>query len=194
MKRYSVQSARRSELEAVYKIIANQNNIDYGSALITPDDLDKKWQELNLGNDTCVAYANHEVEGYAELSEGDWASIYLADRSNVDLAFQLLLILEGKITSQNKGKANLFTRISEKNNTLLQLFASNGYRSNLSFQIMEMTLDKTPPMPEWPSGISVRTFIRDQDEEATYHVDEEAAEDKGYHDPLSYEDWSKRMR
>src|SRR6185369_16064125 len=97
--------------------------IDYGNALITQTDLEKKWQELNLGNDTCIAYLNHEVQGYAELVESDWANIYLADHTNVDLAFHLLMILEGKVTSQNKGQANLFTRISEKNNTLLQLFA-----------------------------------------------------------------------
>jgi mycothiol synthase len=194
MKRYSVQSARPSDLEVVYKIIANQNTIDYGSALVTPDDLQKKWQNLNLVNDTCIAYSNNEVEGYAELLEGDWANIYLADHNNVDLAFHLLMILEGKVTSQNKGKVNLFTRISEKNNTLLQLYASNGYHSNLSFLIMEITLSEPPPAPEWPSGISVRTFTRNQDEEAAYRTDEEAAQDKGYHDPLSYEDWAKRMR
>ncbi len=193
MKRYSVQSAKPSDLEAVYKIIANQNTLDYGSALITLDDLQKKWQEINLGNDTCIAYANREVQGYAELTDGDWATIYLADRGNVDLAFHLLMILEGKVTSQHKGKVNLFTRISEKNNTLLRLFASNGYRSNLSFLIMETVLTEAPPAPEWPSGISVRTFTRNQDEEATYRADEEAAEDKGYHNPLSYEAWVKRM-
>lgn len=39
----------------------------------------------------------------------------------------------------------------------------------------------------------MRTFVRGQDEQATYQADEEAAEDKGYHDPLSYEGWVKRM-
>jgi len=40
----------------------------------------------------------------------------------------------------------------------------------------------------------VRPFVLGQDEQATYQADEEAAEDKGYHQPLSYEDWIKRMR
>jgi GNAT superfamily N-acetyltransferase len=194
MKRYSVQAAKPGDLEAVYKIIANQNTMDYGSALVTLEDLQKKWQELNLGNDTCVAYVNNELAGYAELLEGDSPYIYLADRSNVDLAFHLLMILEGKVTSQKKGKVNLFTRVSEKNNTLLQLFASNGYRSNLSFLIMEGVLDEPPPMPEWPEGISVRTFTKNKDEQATYQADEEAAQDQGHHRPLSYEAWVKRMR
>jgi mycothiol synthase len=32
-----------------------------------------------------------------------------------------------------------------------------------------------------------------QDERVTYETDEEAAKDKGYHTPLSYEDWATRM-
>jgi ribosomal protein S18 acetylase RimI-like enzyme len=194
MKHYSVRPPRISDLESVYAIIAQQNTIDYGSAVITLDELRKRWQEINLQNDACIAYLENEPVGYAELLDGDSPYIYLADRLNVDLAFQLLMILEGKVTSQKKEKVDLFTRVSEKNRTLLQLFASNGYHSTLSFLIMEMTLHEPPPAPQWPDGISVRTFIRGQDEQATYRADEEAAQDKGYHDPLSYEGWVKRMR
>ena len=39
----------------------------------------------------------------------------------------------------------------------------------------------------------MRSFVPNQDEQATYQADEEAAEDKGYHHPLSYEKWAKRM-
>ncbi len=58
---------------------------------------------------------------------------------------------------------------------------------------MELRSDKPPALPEWARGISVRTFIVGQDEQATYHTDEEAAKDKGYHNPLNYEEWVKRM-
>ena len=194
MKQYSVRPPKISDLESVYELIAQQNMLDYGSAMITVDDLRKKWEGLNLEDDACIAYLGHELAGYAELLEGDSPYIYIADRLNVDLAFQLLMILESKVISQKKGRVNLFTRVSEKNRTLLQLFASNGYHSNLSFQIMAVTLAEPPPPPLWPEGISVRTFAKGQDEQATYQADEEAAQDKGYHDPLRYEDWVKRMR
>ena len=193
MKHYSVRPPRISDLESVHAIIAQQNTFDYGSALITLDDLRKKWQEINLEEDACIAYLGNEPVGYAELLEGDSPNIYLADRLNVDLAFQLLMILEGRVATLKKGKVNLVTRVSEKNRTLLQLFASNGYHSTLTFQIMEVLLDTLPPAPEWPEGISARRFAMGQDEEVTYRADEEAGHDKGYHDPLSYEGWMKRM-
>jgi mycothiol synthase len=194
MNKYSVRPARFSDLEAVHELIAQQNVSDYGNAMRTVADLQKSWQDIDLENDTCTAFAEGRLAGYAELLDNDSPFIYLADRGNVDLAFQLLTILEHKAADRKKGTVNLFTRVSEKNNTLLQLFASNGYKSNLSFQIMELVMQEMPPAAQWAEGISVRTFIKGQDEQVTYQTDEEAAKDKGYHDPLSYEAWVKRMK
>jgi len=194
MNKYSVRPARFSDLDAVHELIAQQNVSDYGNAMRTVADLQKSWQDIDLENDTCTAFAEGRLAGYAELLDNDSPFIYLADRGNVDLAFQLLTILEHKAADRKKGTVNLFTRVSEKNNTLLQLFASNGYKSNLSFQIMELVMQEMPPAAQWAEGISVRTFIKGQDEQVTYQTDEEAAKDKGYHDPLSYEAWVKRMK
>jgi len=194
MNKYSVRPARLSDLEAVHELIAQQNVSDYGNMMRTAADLQKRWQEIDLENDTCTAFKEGRLAGYAELLDNDSPFIYLADRGNVDLAFQLLTILEHKAADRKQGTVNLFTRVSEKNNTLLQLFASNGYKSNLSFQIMELVMQEMPPAAQWPEGISARTFIKGQDEQVTYQTDEEAAKDKGYHDPLSYEAWVKRMK
>jgi len=193
MKKYSVRPALLHDIEAVHDIIATQNVIDYGEELTTIDGLKKTWENLDLETATCTAYADGKLAGYAVLLEGDSPYIYLADRGNVDLAFQLLTILEEKAVTHKTEKVKLFTKISERNNTLLQLFASNGYKSNLSFMIMELVMDEPPAIPQWPEGIAVRPFIKGQDEQETYQTDEEAAEDKGYHNPLSYEDWVKRM-
>jgi len=195
MKKYSVRPARPSDLEAVHEIIAQQNTIDFGSELRTLANLQKLWESIDLENDTCTAFADGKLAGYAELRDNDSPFIFLAERNNVDLAFQLLTILEEKAATRKKDQetVNLFTQISEKNNTLLQLFASNGYRSNLSFLVMQLVLNEPPASPQWPPGITVRPFVKNQDEQVTYQTDEEASKDKGYHDPLSYEGWVKRM-
>lgn len=192
MKKYSVRSARSSDIEAVHEIIARQNIADYGIAQ-TLADLQKAWQNIDLQNDTCVAFTDGTLAGYAELLDNDSPFIYLADRNNIDLAYQLLTILEDKAVSRKQETVNLFTRVSEKNSTLLQLFAANGYKSNLTFLVMELMLNEPPASAQWPLGITVRPFVKDQDEQATYQTDEEASKDKGYHEPLSYEGWVKRM-
>jgi GNAT superfamily N-acetyltransferase len=193
MKKYSVRPARSSDIEAVHEIMAKQNAADYGDALPILDDLQKAWQSIELDNDTCAAFADGKLAGYAELLESDSPFIYLAERNNVDLAYQLLTILEDKAVSRKKESVNLFTRISEKNNTLLQLFAANGYKSGLSFLIMELVLNEAPASVQLPVGITIRPFVKGQDERVTYQIDEEASKDKGYHEPLTYEGWVKRM-
>ena len=193
MKKYSVRPARSSDIEAVHEIITRQNVADYGEALPTLNDLQKTWQTIDLENDTCTAFADGKLAGYAVLLDNDSPFIYLAERNNVDLAYQLLTILEDKAISRKKDAVILFTRVSEKNTALLQLFAANGYSSKLSFLIMEIVLHETPAVAQWSSGITVRPFVKDQDEQVTYQTDEEASKDKGYHEPLTYEDWVKRM-
>jgi GNAT superfamily N-acetyltransferase len=194
MKKYFVRPARPDDLEAVYELVAKQNIADYGDALKTPADLQKLWENTNLETDTCTAHAEGHLAGYAELRDGDSPYIYLAERGNVDLAFQLLTILEDKALTHKTEKVKLFTKISEKNNTLLQLFASNGYKSDLSFLMMELEMEVPPPAPDQVEGIMIRPYIPGQDEQATYLADEEAGQDKGYHTPLTYEEWAKRMR
>jgi mycothiol synthase len=192
MNKYSVRSARLSDLNAVHEIVANQTLHDFGSPRSVAD-IKQAWQTMDLDEDTCAAFANGKMAGYAELLDNDSPFIYLAELNNVDLAFHLLTILEEKAILRNKGSVNLFSRISAKNKTLADLFAAKGYKSNLSFLIMELALEEMPVEAHWPEGISVRPFTRNQDELATYNTDEEASKDKGYHDPLSYEDWVLRM-
>ena len=193
MNRYSVRPAAMSDIEAVYELIAEQRTIDFGSPMISLEDLQKRWEATDLDTDTITALEEGNVAGYAELYEGDTPFIYLASRNDLDLGYQLLHSLEQQAIARTNGTVELVTQISEKNQPLIQLFASSGYCSNLSFIIMELKLDKLPESPKWAEGISVRSFVKSQDEEATYRTDEEAGEDKGYHTPLSYEGWVKRM-
>jgi ribosomal protein S18 acetylase RimI-like enzyme len=191
MKKYSVRPASFADIEQVYALIANQNIHDYGDAMLTLNDLRDAWQNIHFESDTCTAYANGVLEGYGEIRDGDSTFVYLAERNNADLGFQLWTILE-EIAIDRK-ITTLHTRISERNNTLSELALLKGYRSTLSFLIMQVVLDEAPTDPHWTDNISVRTFVPNQDEESTYRLDEEASQDKGYHQPVDFEAWSRRM-
>jgi mycothiol synthase len=191
MKKYSVRPATPHDLEVVHALIAAQNVIDYGEAMLTMDDLRRAWQNFHFETNTCMAYTDGELAGYAELRDGASPFIYLADTNNVDLGFQLLTILEEIAIDQKV--TELTTRISARNQVLSELFLVNGFHSTLSFLIMELVMNEPPPIAEWAQGIDVRTFIPDQDEEAAFRADEEASQDKGYHQPLDFDAWSKRM-
>lgn len=191
MKKYSLRPATPKDLEAVCAMIAAQNMHDFGNAFITPDALQRRWQNLRFDLHTCMAYTDGTLEAYGELRDGVAPFIYLVDRSNVDLAFQLLMVLED--FAKRSGVTELIAQISERNRTLLDLFLLNGYHSSLSFLIMETVLDEAPAESRFPKGIQVRTFLPNQDEQATFAADEETGEDKGYHQPLDFEAWSKRM-
>jgi mycothiol synthase len=191
MKKYSMRPATTRDAEAVCALIAAQNMHDFGDALITTDGLKKRWQTMRFDLQTCMAYNGGTLEAYGELRDGTAPFIYLADRNNVDLAFQVLMLLEE--FAKRSGVTELISQVSERNRTLIDLFLLNGYHSNLSFLLMEMTLHEPPADPLWAKGIQVRTFVPTQDEQATFLADEESGEDKGYHLPLDFEAWSKRM-
>lgn len=191
MKKYSMRPATPRDVEAVCALIAAQNLHDFGDAFITPESLQRRWQNMRFDQQTCMAYTEGTLEAYGELRDGTAPFIYLADRNNVDLAFQLLTLLED--FAKRNGVPELIAQVSEKNRTLLDLFLLNGYHSNLSFLLMEMILTEAPELPQWARGIQVRTFVPNRDEQATFAADEESGEDKGYHQPLDFEAWSRRM-
>lgn len=58
-----------------------------------------------------------------------------------------------------------------------QLLSEQGYASERGFYVMEVALDKEPLLPEWPEGVSVRTFDPDRDEQATFETFEASFQD-----------------
>ncbi len=68
-----------------------------------------------------------------------------------------------------------------------------GYRAVRTFWRMTIDMDDDPPTaPRWPAGVSVRTFVRDRDEVATWRAAEEAFADHWGHVPAAFEEWIKR--
>ena len=75
----------------------------------------------------------------------------------------------------------LLNQVLSKDESAHSVLSNYGYESVRHFFRMEIRFDKTPPSPEWPDGIAVRTFVCDQDEWPTIEAIHEAFRDHWGH-------------
>ena len=200
----AIRPATFADFEAILQLIEACNLADYDSPMISAEHLRHSWRSsrLSLALDTWTAFdPGGNLLGYAELEHSDAAEffpmLYLrheTDRRS-ELGEEFLRRTEKRAVacSGEAQSVSLGSRVSERDPQMQQVFESAGYAKKYSFLIMERLLDALPEAPVWPAGLHVRPFIPGQDEQATFLVDEEASQDKGYHQPLNFEDWARRM-
>lgn len=197
--RYHIRNAAPDDFMAVHALRTACDVADFGEALLTEDQARERWHapDFDLARDTWVAVASDgEFLGYAEMRTGvpqAWFSLRIppAQRGQ-GIGEQLLREVEARAAA-HPGATTLLTQVSDRNNDARHLLAAAGYRTDLAFRIMTLTLDRALPAPVWPAGVEVRPFVVGRDEQATYAADEEASLDKGYHRPLDFAGWAERM-
>lgn len=200
---WTVRPATLDDLEAILDLITRLNLADYGEPMISADSLRQVWQSptFSLATGTwLVTSPEGQLAAYAEVRRKGDTQFYPA--IHVEEAYResgigthLVRLAEARAMAGrgNHPHLTLTSRISQRNAAGISTFEEAGYRRTLSFSMMEIRMAELPPSPQWPEEIAVRTFTVGQDEEATYAADEEASEDKGYHDPLSFDAWARRM-
>jgi len=200
---FTIRPATIDDFDSVLALIVAQNMTGYGEPMISADSLRELWQSsrLSLAQDTWVAIApDGKLAGYAELQHDSPAqlvpSVYLAsEHQRKDIGAHLLQLVETRasLCNADASSVTLIGRASETNRIGKQVFEDAGYARRLSFLLMERVIAEPPEPAQWAPGITVRTFASGCDEQATYLADEEASEDKGYHTPMTFEEWAKRM-
>lgn len=72
-----------------------------------------------------------------------------------------------------------------------QVLEQEGYKPLRYYWRMEIELDVRPPLPVWPNGIHVRTFVPDQDNRATYEAMDEGFRDSWGYEEGTFEEWER---
>jgi GNAT superfamily N-acetyltransferase len=185
-----IRPATLDDLTAVTHIIASQFTADFQEMTFTAADLETRWQRISLETDTWLALVGDTAVAYLDLDQTRSVPLlFLADAVYADAGTHLLQLAEVSVGDST----TLIAQISDKNQTLQQLYAQAGYQRSLTFSNMEIVLTDPPPAPHWPEGVVVRPYNPTTDTYATYLADEEASQDKGYHTPLSFAGWCDRM-
>src|SRR5262249_9290244 len=140
-------------------------------------------------------YGEVTDHGYGQI----WADCYVhPDFTGRGLGTTLIRLTEARA---RKLVANAPTgaRVALGNGVLLndaparELMEHAAYRLTRVHWRMAIELSAEPPAPEWPAGITLRTFAQGQDERAVFDLIEEAFQDHWGHVPRRFEEWLQRM-
>jgi GNAT superfamily N-acetyltransferase len=191
----------QDDFEAIRQLIETCLITDYGVPEFEADRLEKMWATdgFDLSTDAWVVIgADEALLGYGDVmhatAEEIFVKVYVVSGQSTDGVLSHLLGLAEKRALEHPEKpAMMKCRVSDVNQHLMGALDQDGFMRYLSFLMMEVVLDGPPETPRWADGITVRNFVPDQDDDATYEVDEGASADKGYYSPLTFEDWKKRM-
>jgi mycothiol synthase len=174
----------------------NEFNRPAGFDLDTPEEVDV-WLELpsiDFERDARVALVQGRIVGYSEASDpsGEGKLVYMevrADPAHPQAGLALFDFAEehARELSTPGGRVKLWA--PEGAEAWHRFVESRGYVVQRQSLRMFAGLEQEPPEPEWPAGVSVRTFRREEDEQAVYELQQETFSDQRDYVPEPFEDW-----
>jgi len=152
---------------------------------------------IDMERNARVAVEDDAVVGYADVGDrtGDGKLLWLDLRAQPAEMPALLDFLEARSRELAAEDAKIKAWSPEENDAWRALLESRGYQlDNYSFR-MRIDLPEQLPAPEWPAGITVRTYRREEDEQAVYEAHQESfSEERDFErDPIDeWTQWSYR--
>ena len=148
---------------------------------------------LDLQEDARVALVDGRIVGYADVfdssRQGNVIWTFLAAHPGSPEAWPTLIgFVETRAAALAAPGAVLKVTLPEKATVLREALEARDFAFyRFSFR-MTATLGNGLPEPDWPEGISVRTFT-DKDARDVFEVQQETFSDLEDYSPTSYDDW-----
>jgi mycothiol synthase len=185
---YTTRSPGREDIGAVAALIYASERADTGASDMSVEELLDDWHSLDLAEDAVAVVApDGTIAGYADMINRSFVTISVYGYVHPDfrgLGIGTYLISWGETwTRERMPNAPEDVRvvvqhyINRTNETAQRLLESLDYAPVRGVYVMETELHEAPPQPHWPTGISVRTFIPDQDERPLFEAVEDAFRD-----------------
>jgi mycothiol synthase len=185
---YTTRAPAREEAEAVAALISACQIADTGASDMSVEEMLDDWHTLDLAEEAVILTSPEgRIAAYADVFNRSFVIVsnygYVhPDYREVGLGSYLVGWGE-RWTRDHMPQAQLNARvvvqhyINSANQAARRLLEISGYTPVRGIYVMETTLDKSPPLPDWPADISVRTFVPGRDERAAYEAVEDAFRD-----------------
>jgi ribosomal protein S18 acetylase RimI-like enzyme len=175
---------------------------EYGEPDSAMEDLLNDWNNIDLRQDAWLVFTPEQnLIGYAgvvpwgpDLKYDLYVDPTLAAR---EIIFGLLtrceargiqLVMESDATNKRQAKCY----VAHVNQQVGSILVELGFQTTKHIFNMQARFDAPPPLPQWPTGTSVRIAIPEQDDREIYEVIQSAFERPGRTAP-SFEDWKGFM-
>lgn len=191
------------DLAAVHALSLAYDMAEYGEEDITLGDLRNLWSDpsCNLQEDTCMVFdPTGRLVGYMDMEQHDYIRCFthiriLPGYEESDMVGNYLLgvaenwVRQRIYKAKPEARVTLFSWTPGTDAAALRRLEYAGFTPVRRHRTMEIDLQEAPAAPEWPEGITVRTFVVNQDERKTYDMVETAFQDHWGHMQHSFEQW-----
>ena len=185
---YETRAPAREDAEAVVALISACQIADTGEADISLEELLDDWHGLDLAEEAVVVVApDGNPAGYTDVINRSYVTVSVYGYVHPDYREQGIgsfLVAWGERWTRDRmqhapenARVVVQHYINAANEGAQRLLENSGYAPARGVYVMDTALDEAPPLPHWPTGISVRTFVPDRDERALFEAVEDAFRD-----------------
>ena len=202
MTNWTLQRPTLDDASRTLDLIVRCDISEYGEPDTDLEDLLFEWDQIDLKRDAWLALTTQdELAGYgAVLPWGEDLRYELytdPTRGSEDLAQALLARCEQRglaIAAEGEGEEGVAAKIyvAHVNQRDRWLVERAGFRPGKHVSQMQIQMDSLPPVPDWPTGISVRIADPEQDARAIHELIQ-AAFDRPDRRRQPFEEWRTYM-
>lgn len=179
-----IRRPRMDDVSAVLMLMRVRSQDEYGDASVTAEHIRDFWQAPNfhLTKDAWVVTTrDYSIVGYASVWHMQYTHIHtyftaLPEYDHLPVKSCLIELVERRAReylaeAPAEARVTLATDIAEVNNVDQELLVQMGYHLARGHYQMEIEMDEPPQPVVWPEGITVRSYIPEQDTRAVFEVE-----------------------
>jgi mycothiol synthase len=185
-----IRSLSIDDLDAVYRLITTCEEAANGVSDIDPEDVRSDWARpgFDLATDAVAVCDGDRIAATAEVFKNRADVNVHPGFEGLGIGTWLLDWTEQR--SRTLGRTKVGQTLADSERGAIELLQRNGYGYGHTSWMLAIRMDARPPEPGFPDGISVRRFVPGADDQATYHVVEDAFNEWPNREPASFDEWA----